>query len=465
MIETRIPVYPVLLAGGMGTRLWPVSRKGFPKQFARFTGGDSLIQATVRRMSPALDLSRLRVVCGADQAFHVQKDLAELGIDPDACIIREPCGRNTAPAILLGVSEILAAEEDAVICIFPADHAISDTASFHGSLEQAVKAALTERIVTFGIRPTYPETGYGYIEGGVELGGGAFSVKRFVEKPDEETAQEYLEAGNFYWNSGMFAFLGSVMRKEFAHHMPGMLSEMERLRESGTAGTVEGYSRLENISIDFAIMEKTDQCAVIPSDFGWSDIGSFKSLHNFMRRDAEGNVFSGDVLSRNAIGCLVMGSDRLITVNDVSGLCIVDTPDALFVSNLSTSREVKLLVRQMAQKQRSELLRHQKAAFPWGTAEKLCDAKDGSAVKLVIAPGAVPALPPAPDKGIQAMGCHGEATLAMDDAEFTLSPGAVSEIPEGLSGRMANPGEAPCIVMLVFTGSLGGWWDCLVEIS
>ena len=464
MNKTRIPVYPVLLAGGMGTRLWPVSRKGFPKQFARFTGDDSLIQATVRRMAPALSLSRLRVVCGADQAFHVRKDLEELGVDPDAAIIEEPCGRNTAPAILLGLFEILAAEKEAVICIFPADHAISDARAFHHSLEQAVDAALREHIVTFGIRPTYPETGYGYIEGGGELGGGAFSVKRFVEKPDEETAQEYLDAGNFFWNSGMFAFLGSVMREEFARHMPDMLAGMEQLRASGTAGTVAGYSRLENISIDFAIMEKTDRCAVIPSAFGWSDIGSFKSLHGFMRRDGDGNVFSGDIMSRNASGCLIMGSDRLVTVNDVSGLCIVDTPDALFVSGLSTSREVKLLVRQMAQKQRRELLLHQKAAFPWGTAERLCNSGDGSAAKLAVRPGSSVSLPPAPENGIQAVGTTGDGTLTIGEEKIVVTAGSVAQLPEGRSAKLGNTGEAPCIVMLVFTGNLDTWWDSLVDI-
>ena len=298
-------VFPVLLAGGSGTRLWPVSRKRHPKQLVKFTENDSLVQSTVKRLTSFLEMENIRIVCGKEHVFEIERHMEEMDISADGKIIAEPCGRNTAPAILLAMHHILRKEEDAVLCIFPADHAIRDRDAFQEKLLSAVSVAEMGYIVTFGIRPHYPETGYGYIEGGGEIGAGALSVKRFVEKPDLDTAKKYIEAGNFYWNSGMFTFKASVMAQELRVHQSDLLDKITQLTFNGSSPSKETYERLPNISIDYAVMEKTDKAAVLPSDFGWSDIGSWKSLFDFIPKDFNGNVIDGDVISKNTQNCLI----------------------------------------------------------------------------------------------------------------------------------------------------------------
>lgn len=228
-------VYPVLLAGGSGTRLWPLSRERHPKQLVKFIGKDSLVQSTVKRLTSFLDMENLRIVCGKEYVHEIARHMEEINISADEKIIAEPCGRNTAPAILLAMLHILRKEADAVLCIFPADHVIRDRNAFQEKLRSAVKVAEMGHIVTFGIKPHYPETGYGYIEGAGEIGDGALSVKRFVEKPDLETAKKYVAAGNFFWNSGMFTFKASVMAQELSVHQPELLKKMTQLPFQGTS--------------------------------------------------------------------------------------------------------------------------------------------------------------------------------------------------------------------------------------
>ncbi len=380
-------VYPVLLAGGSGTRLWPLSRERHPKQLVKFIGKDSLVQSTVKRLTSLLDMENLRIVCGKEYVHEIARHMEEINISADEKIIAEPCGRNTAPAILLAMLHILRKEADAVLCIFPADHVIRDRNAFQEKLRSAVKVAEMGHIVTFGIKPHYPETGYGYIEGAGEIGDGALSVKRFVEKPDLETAKKYVAAGNFFWNSGMFTFKASVMAQELSVHQPELLKKMTQLPFQGTSPSQKEYALLPNISIDYAIMEKTDKAAVLPSDFGWSDIGSWKSLYDFIPKDTNGNVIDGDVVSKETRNCLIMGHERLIATSGIKNMVVVETPDAVFVSDMENSRDVKSIVEKLKEKGRTEYQTHKTVHHPWGALTTLEKNDDFSVVQVLLYPG------------------------------------------------------------------------------
>jgi mannose-1-phosphate guanylyltransferase/mannose-6-phosphate isomerase len=367
MMQAKNNVYPVLLAGGSGTRLWPLSRKLYPKQLVKFIGDDSLIQNTIKRLTPVLESENIRIVCGKEHLHEIARHMKEINIQPEGKLISEPCGRNTAPAILLAILHILKKAPDAVLCVFPADHVIQHLDNFHDKLESAITLAEAGYIVTFGIKPHYPETGYGYIEGEGELIEAALRVKQFVEKPDLKTAERYIQSGMFFWNSGMFAFKTSVMYKELAAHQPELLQAMERLVALHETEISEAYERLPNISIDYAVMETTDKGAVLPSDFGWSDIGSWNSLYDFLPKDANSNVIDGDVIVNNAGNSLIMGYERLIAVNNIDHMVVVETPDAVFVSDMESSRDVKSIVATLKERGRKEYHKHKTVHYPWGT--------------------------------------------------------------------------------------------------
>ena len=384
---SRIPVYPVLLAGGIGSRLWPVSRERYPKQLVKFIGEDSLVQATARRLLGVHEPENLRVVCGGEHRHEIERHLEEIGIVPGGKVIAEPCGRNTAPAILLAVLKVLKGEDDALICIFPADHMIGDVPGFQEKLKSAVQLAEDGYVVTFGISPNFPETGYGYIEGAGEVAHGALMTRRFVEKPDYETAQKYVDAGNFFWNSGMFAFRASVILDEFKTYQPGLLDGMQRLDLDRGEIDADEYARLDNISIDYAIMEKTKKGVVLPSDFGWSDIGTWKSLYDFLVKDADMNVIDGDVIAQNTRDCFIMGYDRLIATNYLKGIVVVETPDSIFVSDMEKSRDVNQIVARLKKKGRREYHQHRTVVHPWGEATELESREGYRVLRLSIRPG------------------------------------------------------------------------------
>lgn len=354
MPDLKNTVYPVLLAGGIGSRLWPLSRELSPKQIIKFFGEDSLLQSTIKRIVPVLNAENVRIVCGDKHFDETARQIKETGISPAGKIICEPCGRNTAPAILLAVLNVLKDEKDAVLCVFPADHVVRDNSAFQDKLKSAIKLADEGFVVTFGIKPHYPETGYGYIEGEKELTDGALSIKRFVEKPDIKTAKEYLKAGNYFWNSGMFAFRASVIMDEFKVFEPELFKRMSHSVAAKETEAKADYEKLPNISIDYAIMERTEKGAVLPSDFGWSDIGSWKSLYDFFPKDDKGNVIKGDVIAKKTRNCLIIGSDRLIAANCLKNMVVVETSDSVFISDMENTQDVKTIVTELKEKKRKE---------------------------------------------------------------------------------------------------------------
>ena len=453
MTASLITVYPVLLAGGSGTRLWPVSRELYPKQLVRFIGKDSLIQSTLKRLTPVLDIHKAKVVCGREHACDISRHIESIGVSANGNVITEPCGRNTAPAILMAIFNILRHEPDAILCIFPADHVIQDIGAFHAKLQSAIKLAQQDYIVTFGIQPGYPETGYGYIEGDGRLPENALGIRRFVEKPDINTARQYVAAGNFFWNSGMFAFKASVAATEFKRYQPELYHSMESLLTSGDELPLELYQNLPNVSIDVAIMEKTRKGAVLPSDFGWSDIGSWKSLYDFLPKDENHNVLNGDVIVRDTYNCFVMGHERLIAVNHLNNAVIVETPDSIFVSDIEHSRDVKSIVTALKEKGRWEYQQHTTASRPWGSFTTL-EIKDAyRAGRMIIYPGSQVILTSSRSEICTLVLAEGEASIQADENTI-LKVGDSFILASGHRAVISNNHTDPLVIIHIRTGNL-----------
>jgi mannose-1-phosphate guanylyltransferase/mannose-6-phosphate isomerase len=454
MNSNGLPVYAVLLAGGSGTRLWPVSRELYPKQLARFIGKESLIQSTLRRLVPPFAAENVRVVCGEQHRHEISRQMEDVGIPARGRIISEPTGRNTAPAILLAALHVLAGGDDAVLGVFPADHVIENVEAFHEKLAAALELAAGGRIVAFGIRPHYPETGYGYVEGGAEGSAGARAIRRFVEKPDRDTACGYLAAGNFFWNSGMFAFRASVMLEEFRAHQPQLLQALQAIFVPGRPIAREDYQRLTDISIDYAVMEKTARGVVLPSDFGWSDIGSWKALYDFLPKDPSGNVLDGDVIRQDTRNCLILGYERLIATNRIHDLVVVETPDAIFVSDIDHSRDVKSIVADLKHRGRPEYHRHRTVYFSWGT-RTLLDQTDGQRTsRLVIYPRACAAVEESAGGRVHFFILSGRAKTSAGRRHRRLEPGGSATLPVDGPVRVENLNDEPLtLIEVVWDGA------------
>ena len=452
MPKKALNTYCVLLAGGSGSRLWPVSRELLPKQLVNLAGDNSLIQNTIKRLFPVLDAERLRIVCGEEHFFEIARHLEEINVSSDGKIIKEPCGRNTAPAILLAVLNILKKEKDAVILLFPSDHVISDPAGFHERLEKAVSLAEMDHIVTFGIKPNYPETGYGYIEGAKRVKGDAFAIKRFVEKPDEKTARRYMKAGNFFWNSGMFAFKASVLIKEFRAFEPGLLKNMQKIISNGTSISIDTYRKLPDISIDYAIMEKTKRGVVLPSDFGWSDIGSWKSLYDFLPKNDDNNVVEGDVILKDTKNCFIKGDDRLIVANELDNIVVVETPDTVFVSDLNNSKNVKSIVNELKKQGRKEYKAHTTVYRPWGTYTTLEENGNTKIKRIVVYPGAKLSLQMHHHRSEHWIVVQGTAKIVNGEQVVYLEENQSTYVPKTTRHRLENPGKVPLHLIEVQMG-------------
>jgi mannose-1-phosphate guanylyltransferase len=439
----RLPtVYPILLAGGSGTRLWPVSRELYPKQLVSFIGKDSLVQSTIKRLLPVVPSENIRVVCGEEHVYEIARHMGDIGVVSDGKIIREPCGRNTAPAILLAALTIAKHESDAIVCAFPADHVIRNIAGFHRKLSTAVHLAEKGHIVTFGIQPHFPETGYGYIEGGEGVFEDALAIKRFVEKPDMKTAQQYVAAGNFYWNSGMFTFKLSVILDEFTTHAPELLRDMKHMTVDGRPITKTDYEKLPDISIDYAIMEKTGRGVVLPSDFGWSDIGSWKSLYDFLPKDKNGNVIDGDVINEDTHNCIIIGYERLIATNCLHNMVVIETPDSVFVSDMARSRDVKSIVTRLKETGRSEYRKHRTVYHAWGNIILLENSGDHSVSRLAIYPEQKLRIEADAQTVVHLAVISGTAAISDESPAGSMTKGESLTIPGGHSVVLENAEES-----------------------
>jgi mannose-1-phosphate guanylyltransferase/mannose-6-phosphate isomerase len=441
MHDGSVTVYAILLAGGTGTRLWPVSRELYPKQLVKFIGDDSLVQSTIKRLAPVLDLENVRIVCGLQHLHETSRHLQNIGLQPAGKIICEPSGRNTAPAILLAVIDTLTREKDAILCVFPADHVVGDLKRFHQSLRAAIRLADQGYLVTFGITPHYAETGYGYVEGGQEVSDGALRIHRFVEKPDKATAQRFIEAGNFFWNSGMFAFRASVILDEFRTHQPAILNQMNAMFAGADPIAKEAYDQLPDISLDYAIMERTRKGVVLPSDFGWSDIGSWKSLYDFLPKDADQNVIDGDVIARNTANCFILGWDRLIATNHLKNVVVVETPDSIFVSDIDHSRDVKSIVTRLKEEGRKEYHQHRTVHLPWGSRKLLEQRDDFTVFRAIVYPAAVIQTELAAAETLHLFVLKGKARVRCGQRKHCLQAGESTTIRGATDLSIENPGH------------------------
>ena len=453
---------PLILSGGSGTRLWPVSRRNLPKQFLSLAGSGTLFEQTIRRTRELPGVTAPIVVASEDHRFLAAEQLMESGIS-GANIILEPMARNTAPAIALGALHAVARDPEAMLLVLPADHLIGDTANFVDAVTHAIPTAAAGWLVTFGIRPDRPETGFGYIRRGEKLPEGGFRVDRFVEKPDAPTAQSYLDDGGYDWNSGMFLFKAARYLEELAEHAPAMLAAVRAAHAAAKADLdfvridADLFARSPDDSIDYAVMEKTRRAAVLPVSCGWSDIGSWSALWLAGERDADGNLREGDTLAVNAHGCLLRSHPRhLIAAVGVDNLVIVSTPDATLVAHRDAAQDVKKVVDQLKASGRTEHSFHRVVRRPWGSYDSLEEGDRFQVKRIVVKPGASLSLQKHHHRAEHWIVVSGTAEVTCDDKVFLLGENQSTYIPLGSVHRLRNPGKVALELIEVQSGSYLG---------
>ena len=455
-------LHPVVLSGGSGTRLWPLSRHNQPKQFLSLIGDRSLFQETLLRASRLPDAQPPVTVCADDHRFMVGEQLQGIGLASGG-IILEPAARNTAPAIALAALHVAERDPDATMLVMPADHLIEDEASFRLAVERSRAQAEDGWLVTFGITPDYAETGYGYILRGEALAAGVYQVARFVEKPDAPTAERYLAEGTYAWNSGMFLFRAARYLEELGRHAPAILDAVQKAHAGRTSDL--DFTRLPEAeflaspsdSIDYAVMEKTRKAAVVPVSCGWSDIGSWSSLWAVAERDTDGNLNQGDVISVDCSGNLVRAADRrMIATLGVDDLVIVDTPDATLVARKDRVQDVKKIVDRLKSEGRPEHLFHRKVYRPWGNYDSIDMGERFQVKRIVVKPGAALSLQKHHKRAEHWIVVSGTAEVTCDDRVFDLHENESTYIPLGSVHRLRNNGTEPVELIEVQSGSYLG---------
>ena len=448
---------PVLLSGGSGTRLWPLSREAYPKQFLPLAGDDTMVQATWRRVEALADLAPI-VVANEEHRFLVAEQLRQVGA-PVPAILLEPVGRNTAPAIAAAALQAMAGGADPLLLVLPSDHVVRDAAGFQRAVREASSAAEAGALVTFGIVPDAPETGFGYIQ--AEAGDGLRQVLRFVEKPDAATARSYLDAGGYYWNSGMFLFRASRYLEELARFRPDIV---DAVRAAHAAARHDGdfvrldkdaFSACPSDSIDYAVMEKTADAMVLPVDIGWNDVGSWSALWDVAERDADGNAHHGDVIavdSRNSYAY----AQRLVALVGVDDIVVVETDDAVLVARKDKVQEVKQVVARLKQEQRSQAVLHREVHRPWGSYDSVDNGGRHQVKRIKVKPGAALSLQMHHHRAEHWIVVSGTAKVTCDDKEFLLTENQSTYIPMTSVHRLSNPGKIPLEIIEVQSGTYLG---------
>lgn len=454
-------IQPVIMSGGSGSRLWPLSRSLYPKQLLPLAGQQTMLQQTAARLDDVADLaSDCIVVCNEAHRFLVAQQLKE--IDCNARILLEPSGRNTAPAIAIAAYLAkTAGDESSTLLVLPADQVISNKAALHAAIEQGREACDHGSIVTFGIVPQSPHTGFGYIKASTN-GENAVPVESFVEKPDARTAADYLASGNYLWNSGMFMFRTDRYLEELEKHAPEIAAACQAAMQAASADSDfirpgnEEFLACPADSIDYAVMERTDQAMVVPLDAGWSDLGSFAALYDVSVTDDDGNAISGDVVACRSSGNLISSESRLVAAVGVSDLAIVETKDAVLVTDKSHSQEVKQLVDVLKSMDRPETSLHRQVFRPWGSYDSL-ENEDGFQVKhLIVNPGAVLSLQMHHRRAEHWVVVQGTARITLNDDEFDLTVNESTYIPIGAKHRIANQTDEPVHIIEVQCGDYLG---------
>lgn len=450
-------IQPVILSGGSGTRLWPLSREAYPKQFLPLAGELTMLQATWKRVAPIAARGPL-VIANEEHRFVAAEQLQQVGAEP-AAIILEPVGRNTAPAIAVAALEATRDGGDALLLVLPSDHVINNETAFRSAVQAAAAAAEAGKLVTFGIVPTGPETGYGYIK--AADGHGLRAVERFVEKPDLGTATRYVSSGQYYWNSGMFLFKASRYLQELERFQPAMLAgsrqawQQARRDADFTRLDKEAFTAVPSDSIDYAVMEKTADAVVIPLDAGWNDVGSWTALRDVSQQDGDGNAHQGDVI---AIDCrnTYAYAQRLVALVGLDDVVVVETDDAVLVGKADRMQEVKTVVAQLKAEGRSEATWHRKVYRPWGAYDSIDNGERFQVKRITVKPGGTLSLQMHHHRAEHWIVVSGTAEVTRGDEVILLSENQSTYIPLGVTHRLRNPGKLPLELIEVQSGSYLG---------
>lgn len=449
-----IQATPVILCGGSGTRLWPLSRTGFPKQFLCLTGNESLFQQAALRLAALgndhIHITNPLVVSGEDHRFLVSEQLREAGVDLGVALL-EPTGRNTAPALTLAALAATHDGQDPVLVVTPADQTVANNSAFTIALQQAIQAAADGTIVILGVQPSHPETGYGYIQASSETGSLAQAVQRFVEKPNLQTAEQYLKEGGYFWNAGIFVLKASVWLKSLDHFRPDILQATQAAWAAKTQDACflrPGKSEFTAIpaeSVDYAVVEHCPNSAfrikMVPLDAGWSDLGAWDAVWNVLSKDDQGNSHLGDVVSLNSSNSMVHATSRLVSLLGVNNLIVVETPDAVLVANKQSSQDVKLIVQQLHEQKRDECYLHRKVHRPWGWYDSIDEGGRFKVKRIQVKPGASLSLQKHHYRAEHWIVVKGTALVTKGEEKIILKENQSTFIPLGIKHRLENPGN------------------------
>ena len=450
---------PVVLSGGSGSRLWPLSRKLYPKQFLPLLGQQTMFQQTLQRLPAGAD--NAIVICNESHRFIVAEQMQQIGYRAQS-IMLEPTGRNTAPAAAIAALQILQRGHDELMLVLPADHHVADVAAFRSTLISAEQAAIDGKLVLFGIEPDGAETGYGYIRKGSGLTESVFTVAAFAEKPDLATAQSYLDSGEYLWNSGMFLMSAGAYLEELEKYEPEIYAtclevfsecsedlDFKRLPE-------QSFCRCPENSIDYAVMERTDKAVTVPLKAGWSDVGAWSSMWAVHDKDADNNVLLGDAMAQQSHGCFVKGHDKLVALVGVDDLMVIDTQDAVMVVHRDKVQDVKKLVNTLEQQQRGEVLMHREVFRPWGSYDSVDMGERFQVKRIKVKPGASLSLQKHHHRAEHWIVVQGTAQVTCGEETFLLAENESTYIPVGEIHRLVNPGKIMLELIEVQSGSYLG---------
>lgn len=456
----KSPLVPVILCGGSGTRLWPLSRSGYPKQFVEFQKGQTLFKSTLKRVASLSSVGNPIVVCNKDHRFLAKRDLDDLSCH--GSIIVEPVAKNTAPAIALAAFEAVKSDPNAVLLVLPSDHSIEGRTAFVKAVEDSVLLAEGSYLVTFGIRPTGPETGFGYIEAGDPISEGSFKVKRFVEKPVLAKAKEMLEDGGYYWNSGMFVFKASCYLDALKSFAPEIFDHCRIAMESQTVANgfispnSDSMCECPSDSIDYAVMEKTAKAAVLPLNVVWNDLGAWNAMHAVAEKDTDNNTQIGDALSISCVNCYIHSTSRLVSAIGMHDVAIVETSDAVLVAPLSRVQEVKNVVAKLKATGRSEAVLPPVVQRPWGTYESIARGEHYQSKRIIINPGEALSLQLHHHRSEHWTIVDGAAEITVGDKVFTCQRNDSVYIPVETVHRLINRTDSPVVLIEVQCGDYLG---------